>query len=130
MSVEGTTLILLSDAGNYEDVVLGEEGTIVLRIEDVYEENGECERGEQIGVAYIEETETRREDRVLVTVTFEFNDGTTLCLRGVVRRIEHNGGSSFKGHLGICGGTGKFKSRPGQADVDVCNPKRWIISSP
>jgi hypothetical protein len=128
MAVEGTTFTWLSDVGDYDDVQLGGDGAQVLRIENVYEETGDCERGEQIGVVWIVETNTGNRNRVLVTATFDLDDGDSLVLQGVVQRIEHNDRPSFKGRLGVGGGTGKFKGRRGQADVDVCNPKRWIVS--
>ena len=127
MVVEESPMRLLSDVGNDEDVPLGGGGAQVLRIENVYMEAGDCERGEQIGVVYIEEAETGHGDRVLVTATFELNDEDSFVVGGIARRIMHDDRPSFRGRLGIRGGTGKYKGGRGQADVDVCNPKRWII---
>jgi hypothetical protein len=117
--------IWLTDVGDEDDVQLG-SSVQVLRTEKVFEETGECEPGGQVGIVHIVETNAAR-NRVLVTATFDLDDGDTLVAHGVVERIEHNGRPSFKGRLGIGGGTGKFKGRRGQVDVDVCNPKRWII---
>ena len=124
-----TTTVWLTEVGNHDDVPLGGDGAQVLRIEDVYEETGDCVHGDQpIGVVGIVETTTGHGNRVLVTATFDLDDGDSLVLQGVAERIHHNDRPSFRGRLGIGGGTGKFKGRRGQADVDVCNPKRWIVS--
>ena len=126
--IETTTLTWLSDAGDDDDVQLGGDGAQVLRIEEVREDAGECEPGELIGRVAIVETTFGHGNRVLVSATFDLDDGDTLVFQGVAERIHHNDRPSFKGRLGLGGGTGKYKSRRGQADVDVCNPKRWIIS--
>ena len=68
-----------------------------------------------------------RSNRVLVTAIFDLDGDDTLVVHGVAERIEHNDRPSFRGRLGVGGGTGKFKGRRGQVDVDVCNPKRWIV---
>jgi hypothetical protein len=117
--------IWLTDVGDEDDVQLG-SAVQVLRTERVFEEAGECEPGEQIGIVHIVETNGAR-NRVLVTATFDIDDGDSLVVHGVAERIEHNGRPSFRGRLGIGGGTGTFKGRRGQVEVDVCNPKRWIV---
>lgn len=126
--VDTRTFTWLSDVGDDDDVQLGGGGAQVLRIEKVHEETGDCEPGELIGVVAIVETTTGHGKRVLVTATFDLDDGDSLVFQGVAERIQHNDRPSFRGRLGVGGGTGKFKGRWGQADVDVCNPKRWIIS--
>jgi hypothetical protein len=126
--VDETTVEWLTEPGDHNDVPLGGDGAQVLRVEDVYEKTGECEHGsEPIGVVGIVETTTGQGNRVLVTATFDFDDGDSLVVQGAAERIEHKGRPSFRGRLGIGGGTGKFKGRRGQVDVDVCNPKHWIV---
>ena len=126
MEIDDTYFTWLSDVGDYEEIPLGEFGAQVLRTEDVYTDAGECEPGDRIGVLYIEETETGRGGRVLVTATFDFeNEEDTLVVRGIAQRVLHHDRPSFAGRLGIGGGTGRFKDRRGQVDVDLCNPKRW-----
>jgi hypothetical protein len=123
-----TTTVWLTEVGDHSDVPLGGDGAQVLRVEDVFEEADECEHGDQrIGVVGIVETTTGHGNRVLVTATFDLDDGDSLVVQGVAERIQHNDHPSFRGRLGVGGGTGKFKGRRGQVDVDVCNPKRWII---
>ena len=118
--------IWLTDVGDEEDVQLGSSDQ-VLRTEKVFEEAGECERGEQVGTVHIVETKAAQGNRVLVKATFDLDDGDTLVVHGVAERIQHNDRPSFRGRLGVTSGTGKFKGRRGQVDVDVCNPKRWIV---
>lgn len=118
--------IWLTDVGDEEDVQLGSSNQ-VLRTEKVFEEAEECEPGEQVGIVHIVETAAAHGNRVLVTATFDLDDGDTLVAHGVAERIQHHGRPSFRGRLSIGGGTGKFKGRRGQVDVDVCNPKRWIV---
>ena len=127
--VDETTVEWLTERGGHDDIPLGGGGAQVLRVEDVYEKTGECEHGdESIGVVGIVETTTGHGNRVLVTATFDLDDGDSLVVQGVAERIEHQGAPSFRGRLGIGGGTGKFKGRRGQVDVDVCNPKHWIVA--
>lgn len=126
-----TVTVLLTEAGDVEDVELGGNGAQVLRVENVYEETDECEHGDQpIGVVGIVETTVGHGSRVLVTATFDLDDGDSFVLQGVAERIQHHDMPSFRGRLGVGGGTGKFKNWRGQADVDVCNPKRWILEGP
>ncbi len=126
--VDATTVVWLSEVGDHDEIPLGGDGAQVLRVEDVYEETDECEHGDQpIGVVGIVETITGHGNRVLVTATFDLDDGDSLVVQGVAERIQHHDRPSFRGRLGIGGGTGKFKGRRGQIDVDVCNPKRWIV---
>lgn len=130
--VDETTVEWLTEPGDHTDVPLGGGGAQVLRVEDVYVKTGECEHGDEpIGVVGIAETTTGHSNRVLVTATFDLDDGDSLVVQGVAERIEdHQGRPSFRGRLGIGSGTGKFKGRRGQVDVDVCNPKHWIIGGP
>ena len=129
--VDETTVEWLTEPGNHTDVPLGGGGAQVLRVEDVYVKTGECEHGdESIGVVGIVETTTGHGNRVLVTATFDLDDGDSFVLQGVAERIQHHDMPSFRGRLGVGGGTGKFKNWRGQADVDVCNPKRWILEGP
>ncbi len=118
-------VIWLTDAGDEADVELGSNQ--VLRTEKVFEEDGECVPGAEVGVVHIVETTAAHGNRVLVSATFDLDDGSSMVVQGVAERIQHNGRPSFRGRLGIGGGTGKFKGRRGQVDVDVCNPKRWIV---
>jgi hypothetical protein len=118
--------IWLTDVGDEDDVELG-GGAQVLRTEKVFREDGECVRGEKVGIVHIVETTAAHGNRVLVTATFDLDDGDTLVIHGVAERIQHNDRPSFRGRLSVGGGTGKFKGRRGQAEVDVCNPKRWIV---
>jgi len=118
--------IWLTDVGDEDDVQLGSD-VQVLRTERVFEEAGECEPGEQIGIVHIVETTAAHGNRVLVTATFDLDTGDTLVIHGVAERIQHHDRPSFRGRLGVGGGTGKFKGRRGQVEVDVCNPKRWIV---
>ena len=126
--IDTTTFTWLSDVGDDDDVQLGGDGAQVLRIEEVHEEAGECELGGLIGLVAIVETTFGHGNRLLVSATFDLDDGDTLVFQGVAERIHYNDRPSFKGRLGLGGGTGKYKGRRGQAEVDVCNPKRWIIS--
>ena len=132
MVVEETTLTLayLSDVGKNNDIPLGGNGAQVLRTEDVYPDDSDCNLGDPIGTVYIVETDTGRRSRVLVTATFDLDNGESFTLHGIAERVEHNGRPSFRGQLSIGGGVGTFRGRRGQVDVDVCNPKRWIITSP
>jgi hypothetical protein len=122
-------VIWLTDVGSGSegDVELG--NAQVLRTEILFEETGDCEPGEQLGIVHIVETNAAR-NRVLVTATFDLDSGDTLVAHGVAERIQHQGRPSFRGRLGIGGGTGNFKGRRGQVEVDVCNPKRWIVDGP
>ena len=120
--------VWLTEPGDHDDVPLGGDGAQVLRVEDVYEETEECGHGEKrAGVVAIVETTTGHGNRVLVSATFDLDDGDSLEVQGVAERIQHHDHPSFRGRLGVVGGTGKYKGRRGQVDVDVCNPKRWII---
>jgi hypothetical protein len=125
--VDATTIVWLSDVGDEDDIQLGSEAQI-LRTERLFDEIGDCEPGDQVGLVYIVETSAHG-NRVLVTATFELENGDGFVAAGAVERIEHHGRPSFRGRLGIGGGTGKFKGWRGQVDVDVCNPKHWIVSS-
>ena len=123
--VDAGGFIWLTDVGDVDDVQLGSAAQ-VLRTENVFEEDGECVPGEQVGIVHIVETNAAR-NRVLVTATFDLDNGESLVVHGVAERIQHHDRPSFRGRLGVGGGTGKFKGRRGQVEVDVCNPKRWIV---
>jgi hypothetical protein len=110
-----------------------EVGGWVMRVEDVFQATNDWDfdsntwsfdRGVRVGTLYLELVRPT-ESRVVLTATFEFDDGDVVVLKGVVpyddgaRRL---GG----GRIATLGGTGKFRMRHGiEVPLQVRNPKRW-----
>jgi hypothetical protein len=112
------------DAGSTGSLIEARPGTTVIVDDTVYQWVGPdpYDRGEQIGTVTIVHWKSATGDRVPFTAHFEFDDGDTVSLTGVV---PGKGTWKGKGVVAYGGGTGKFAGRTGQLDLESDNPKRW-----
>ena len=117
-------LILIGEDQNpkvAEDLTPAAPGTVFPVDQDLYfESGGTWNKGGPAGEAHGSGIATEK-NLAQCSVTFAFRDGTIVA-EGI---LPIQGKKLGAGQLAVTGGTGRYKNRLGQVDMETRNPKRW-----
>lgn len=98
--------------------------TVIAIDQQLYEEEGDWERGAHVGEVHGTAIVTHG-GRLVCALTFELEDEGTIAAHGV---LPMEGSSFGGGRIAVTGGTGRYDRASGSIKVDSRNPKRYRLA--